>query len=89
LATQGQFIEFSIQIFNPTGTVLATIVTVQVQGPNNYVLFDTVQTNAPSGSFSTVYYDWVVPNQPGTYSVNVGLLPNEPGAIDTATIQVT
>jgi len=88
-ASHGQIVEFSIRVFNPTSTGLTTLVAIQIQGPNNYVLFETVQTNAPSNSYSTVYYEWTVPNQFGTYSVSVGLLPNEPGAIDTATIQVT
>jgi len=63
--------------------------TVQVTGPSNYILYDLVPVNAAATSDTTVYYAWTVPNQAGTYTVTVGLLPTGPSAFDTANIVVS
>ena len=88
-ATQGQSLRLLITVFNPTGPPINANVTIQVTGPGNYVTFDVIQINVAGTSESTAYYDWTVPNQAGTYTVTVGLLPTKPLAFDMATIVVS
>ena len=78
-----------IIVFDPSSTPLNANVTIQIIGPGNYVLFDVVRVKVTANSESTGYYDWTVPNSAGVYSVTVGLLPTEPTAFDSSTIQVS
>jgi hypothetical protein len=64
-------------------------VTIEITSPGNYITFDVIQLKVAATSQSTAYYDWTTPNQSGTYTVMVGLLPPKPAAFDAATIQVT
>jgi hypothetical protein len=86
-ASRGQSITLSITIFNPTSSPLNANVTVQITGPGNYVSFDVIQVQVAASSQLTTYYDWTVPNQPGTYNVTVGLLSTKPGGTDTGTVR--
>ena len=85
----GQTVTLSVTVFNPTSSALNANVTIQITGPNNYILFDVVHVNVGANSESTGYYDWAVPPQTGTYTVTASLLPTAPGGLDTATVQVT
>ena len=86
-ASRGQSITLSITVFNPTSSPLNANVTVQITGPGSYVSFDVIQVQVAASSQLTTYYDWTVPNQPGTYNVTVGLLSTKPGGTDTGTIR--
>jgi kumamolisin len=88
-ASRGQLTHFSMTIFNPQGSPLTTLVSVEITGPNNYILFDTIQVTVTGGSYSTLIYEWTPPNNQGTYFLSVGLTPPQVGATDTATISVT
>ncbi len=88
-ATRNQLVKLRIIVFNPTSMPLNANVTIQIIGPGNYVLFDVVQMKVTANSESTDYYDWAIPNSAGVYTVTVGLLPTEPTAFDTTTIQVS
>lgn len=88
-ASQGQSVTLSVTVFNPTSISIAMSATVQVTGPSNYLLYDLVPVNATATSDTTAYYTWTVPNQAGTYTVTVGLLPTGPSAFDTANIVVS
>jgi hypothetical protein len=86
-ASIGQTVTMLITVFNPTSAPLNANVTIQITGPNSYVLFDVVQLTVSPSSQGAKYYDWTVPNQSGSYMVTVGLLPTG-GAYDSTTIQV-
>jgi len=85
---RGLPVTLSITMFNPTRSSLNSNITIKIAGPNNYLLFDIIQVRIAANSQSTGYYDWAVPNQPGTYSITASSLSAESG-VDTATIQVT
>jgi hypothetical protein len=87
--TEGQVVQMTITVFNPTNSLLNANVTIQITGPNNCVVFDVVQLGVTATSQGTAYYDWTAPTQPGSYTVTVGLLPPKPNAFDTGTIQIT
>jgi hypothetical protein len=78
----------TITVFNPTNSVLNANVTMQITGPNNYVVFDVIQV-VTATSQATTYYDWTAPNQSGTYTATISFLPLKPTAFDTETIQIT
>ena len=86
-ATQGQLITLSVTVFNPTSSPLNANVTVQITGPGNYVSFVVIPVQVAASSQLTSYYDWTVPSQAGTYTVNIGLLSLKPGGVDTGTVQ--
>lgn len=86
-ASQGQTVTLSITVFNPTSSALNGNVTVQITGPGNYVSFVVIQVQVAASSQVTTYYDWTVPSQAGTYTVNVGLLSTKPGGTDTGTVR--
>jgi hypothetical protein len=85
----GQTVTLSIIVFNPASSALNANVTIEITGPNNYVLFDVIQVKVNANSQSTGYYDWATPTQTGSYTVMVGLLPPTVGGVDIETIQVT
>jgi hypothetical protein len=87
--TEGQVVNMTITVFNPTSSLLNANVTIEITGPNNYVVFDVVQLEVTGTSQATAYYDWKAPAQSGSYIVRVGLLPPKPTAFDTETIQIT
>jgi hypothetical protein len=87
--SHGQSVRLLIIVFNPGNSALNANVTIEITGPGNYIAFDVVQLKVGATSQSTAYYDWTTPNQSGTYTVMVGLLPTKPAAFDAATIQVT
>lgn len=86
-ASRGQSITLSITVFNPTSSPLNGNVTVQITGPGNYVSFVVIQAQVAASSQVTTYYDWTIPSQAGTYTVNVGLLSTKPGGTDTGTVR--
>ena len=88
-ATRGQSVRLQITVFDPSSMPLNANVTIQVIGPGNYLTFDVVQVKVAASLQSTAYYDWSVPNQAGSYTIMVGLLPTQPAAYDSATIQVS
>lgn len=87
--SRGQSVQLSIAVFNPTNSPLNTKMSVEIMGPNNYVMFDVVQVNVAATSDSTAYYGWTAPNQSGAYTVTVSLSPSTPSGLSTATIQIT
>ena len=87
--TQGEVVHMTITAFNPTNSLLNGNVTMQITGPNNYAAFDVIQTSVNPTSQLTTHYDWIAPNQSGTYVVTIELLPATTGAYDTATIQIS
>ena len=87
--SRNQLIRLSTTVFNPTAAPMLADVTIQITGPGSYFIFDVVQVNVAGNSQSTGYYDWTVPNQSGTYTVTIGLLPPKPSAFDTLSIQVS
>jgi hypothetical protein len=87
--TDGQVVYMTITVFNPTNSLLNANVSIQITGPNNYVIFDVIQFGVAATSQATGYYDWTAPSQSGSYIVTVGLLPPKPTAFDTETIQIT
>jgi len=87
--SQGQSVQLSITVFNPTNSLLSANVMVEITGPNNYVMFDVVQVNVAAASQSTAYYVWMAPNQSGTYTATVNLSPSIPSGVSTTTIQIT
>lgn len=89
ISSRGQSVRLSITVFNPTDISIATNATVQITGPGNYLSFDLVPVKVAASSETTVYYDWTVANQAGTYTVAVGLLPTGPSAFEMATIVVS
>jgi len=84
----GQTATFTVTVFNPTSSQLIANVTIQIDGPNNYVLFDVIKVPVNANSQSSGYYDWAVPTQTGTYTATVSLLPQRLSGVDTETIQV-
>lgn len=84
----GQTVTLSVTVFNPTGSALNANVTIEITGPNNYVLFEVMQDKVSANGHSTSYYDWAVPTQTGRYAVTVSLLPATP-SVDIENIQVT
>jgi hypothetical protein len=88
-ATHDQTLPLSLTVFNPTTSALNANVTIQIAGPGNYTLFNVINAKVDATSQSTVSYDWAVPNQPGAYTITLGLLPPTPGGVDVETIQVT
>jgi hypothetical protein len=86
----GQLVTLSVTVFNPRSQPLTANVTVQIVGPNNYVVFDVLQIRANANSQLTYLYDWAVPSQPGSYTITVSLLPSRTGGgVDTDVVQVT
>lgn len=85
----GQNVTLSVTVFNPASSALNANVTIEITGPNNYVLFDVIQVKVGANSQSTGYYDWAVPIQTGSYTVMVSLLPLTSGGVDVEAIQVT
>jgi hypothetical protein len=87
--SRGQSVTLTVTVFNPASSALNANVTVEIIGPGNYVSFNVIQVQVAASSQATAYYDWTVPNQPGTYSITIGLLPPTAAGIDIGTIQVT
>jgi len=85
----GQTVTLTVTVFNPSSSVLNANITIQIDGPNNYVLFDVIKIPVNANSQSSGYYDWAVPTQTGTYTATVSLLPRSLSGVDTETIQVT
>jgi hypothetical protein len=85
----GQTLTLSLTVFNPASSALNANVTLEITGPNDYVLFDVVQVKVNAKSQSTSYYDWTAPTQTGTYTIMLSLLPSTPNGVDVETLQVT
>jgi hypothetical protein len=86
--TDGQTMTLSLTVFNPTSSVLNANLTISITGPGGYTLFDVLPAKVDATSQSKVFYDWAVPNQPGAYTITLGLLPPTPEGVDIETIQV-
>jgi len=84
----GQTVTLQITVFNNATSQLNSNVTIEITGPNNYVLFNVIQVQAAASSHSTGYYDWAVPTQTGSYTIMVSMLPPSTGGVDVETIQV-
>jgi hypothetical protein len=87
-AARSQIIHMQLTVFNPLSATLDSQAAITILGPSNYIYFDVFQLNVPASTSYTAYYDWTPPNQAGSYTVSVGLLPPQPAAFDTATISV-
>ena len=85
----GQIVTLSITVFNSANSPLNATVTLQITGPNNYLLFDVVQVKVNANSAATAYYDWAVPSKAGTYTVIAGFLPPSVGGADLEIVQVS
>lgn len=84
----GQTTRLSITLFNPTTSPISTLITIEVLGPNSYVSIDTVRIQVAALSSETLLYDWVAPNQTGTYIILAGTLPPLASTYDSQTITV-
>jgi len=78
----GQTVTLSLTVFNPGGSALNANVTLEITGPNNYVLFDVIQVEVGANSQSSGYYDWAVPSQAGSYTIMLSLRPPSPSGVD-------
>lgn len=87
--SHGQSVRLLIIVFNPASSALNANVAIEITGPGNYIAFDVAQLKVAAAAQSTAYYDWTAPNQVGTYTLMVGLLPPKAAAFDAARIQVT
>jgi hypothetical protein len=85
----GQTATLFVTVFDSASSALNAKVTIEITGPNNYVLFEVIQVKVGANSQSTGYYDWAVPTQTGTYTIMLSLLPLTPSDVDIETIQVT
>ena len=84
----GQTVTLQITVFNNATSQLNANVTIEITGPNNYVLFNVIPVQVAASSHSTGYYDWAVPTQTGSYTIMVSMLPPSTGGVDLETIQV-
>jgi len=87
--SHGQRVTLTLTVFNPTSSGLNANVTIQIIGPNNYAIFDVIQTHVGTDSKSISYYEWTAPNQTGTYIVTISLRPPSPTGVDVENIQVS
>ena len=85
----GQLLTLSVTVFNPTGSTLNANVSLEITGPNNYMLFDVIHVNSNANSQTTSYYDWAVPTQTGSYTIMLAFMPPTLGGVDYEAIQVS
>jgi hypothetical protein len=84
---QGQSITFDVSVLNELSSSVNSTLTLSVTGPGGYGYFDFDRIKAKSG-LSEHSFDWTVPDVPGTYVVEVSLIPLQLTAYDAAWLGV-
>jgi hypothetical protein len=84
---EGQSVCFDVTVINEAGQPLNSTLTLTITGPGGYGYFDFDRINVPVG-YSDCSFSWTVPNVPGTYVVEVSLVPMLLTAYDAAWLEV-
>jgi hypothetical protein len=85
--TQGQSVTLDVTVINEAGSPLNSTLTLTITGPGGYGYFDFDRINVPVG-YSDYSFAWTVPNVPGTYIVEVSLVPMLLTAYNAAWLEV-
>ncbi|MGD0644668.1 MAG: Ig-like domain-containing protein [Candidatus Bathyarchaeia archaeon] len=81
---KGQQATLAVNVFNQQNPPLNSTLTLTVTGPNNYYYFDFQPVSVSAGAVGEYSFSWVAPAVSGTYVVEVGLVPAQLTAYDTA-----
>jgi hypothetical protein len=84
---RGQPVSLVVTVLNEFDSPLVSTLTLTVTGPGGYGYFDFDRINATAG-FSDYGFDWTVPSAPGTYVVEVSLVPMRLTAYDAVWLKV-
>ena len=81
---RGQPVTLTVNVFNQLNPRLESTLTLSVTGPDNYGYFDFQTINVTADTVGEYSFTWNIPNVGGTYVVEVGLVPAQLTAYDTA-----
>jgi subtilisin family serine protease len=85
----GQLVSFAVTVFNQLSPALGATLTLTVTGPDGYYLYDFQSIAVVADDVKDYSFSWVVPDAAGTYVVEVGLVPVQLTAYDSAWLQVS
>jgi subtilase family serine protease len=85
---RGQSLNFGVTVLNQLDSSLNSTLTLTVTGPGNYYYFDFQTINVTANTVGQYSFAWSIPNVAGTYVVEVGLVPAQLTAYDTAWLNV-
>jgi hypothetical protein len=87
--SHGQTVTFGVTVLNELAPAFESSLTLTVTGPNNYYVYDFQPIAVAVDEVKDYSFSWVVPDVVGTYVVEVGLVPAQLTAYDTAWLNVS
>jgi hypothetical protein len=85
---RGQSVTFMVDVFNQLNSPLESTLTLTITGPSNYGYFDFQTINVTANTVGEYSFTWSIPNVSGKYVAEVGLVPAQLTAYDTAWLNV-
>jgi pimeloyl-ACP methyl ester carboxylesterase len=85
---KGQSLTLSVSVLNQVNPALEGTLTLTINGPGNYYYFSFQTVNLIANTVGEYSFNWSIPNVAGTYEVEVGLVPAQLTAYDSAWLVV-
>ena len=86
---QDQSIALCVNVLNQYNPPLNSTLTLSITGPSGYYYLDSQSVNVTAEAVGEYSFNWNIPSFPGTYIVEVSLVPPQLTAYDAAWLQVT
>ncbi|MGD0644661.1 MAG: S53 family peptidase [Candidatus Bathyarchaeia archaeon] len=85
---RGQSLNLDVTVLNQLNPALNSTLTLTVTGLMNYYYYDFQAINVTANTVGAYSFTWSIPNVSGTYVVEVGLVPAQLTAYDSAWLMV-
>jgi hypothetical protein len=85
---RGQSLNLGVTVLNQLNPALNSTLTLTVTGPKNYFYYDFQAINVTANTVGAYSFTWSIPNVSGPYVVEVGLVPAQLTAYDSAWLMV-
>jgi hypothetical protein len=85
---RAQPMTFTVDVLNQLNPTLNSTLSLTITGPNSYYYIDFQTVNVTADTVGEYSFTWNIPNVSGTYAVEVGLVPAQFTAYDTAWLRV-
>jgi hypothetical protein len=87
--SKGQSLTLKATVLDQLNPILESTLLLSITGPAGYYKYDFQQVAIGANDTKDYSFSWVIPDVVGTYVVEVGLVPPQPTAYDTAWLNVS
>jgi subtilisin family serine protease len=87
--SRGQSLALKVTVFNELNPTLESTLALTINGPGGYYHYDFQSVAVEAKKVKDYSFSWVIPDNTGTYIVEVSLVPAQLTAYDTAWLKVT